>query len=120
MKSGLRLSIASVLCFVFTGCAAGKVYVSQSADNHTSCRELGKEMKVDQTKIKNLEDTNHNAKDLRDAALGVIGFAFPPVRILNMIFTVSDSHVADLAELGALKDRQDERSMIYNQKECGL
>jgi hypothetical protein len=36
-----------------------------------------------------------------------------------MILTVSDSHVADVAETQALKDRHDGMVAIFNQKECG-
>ena len=114
-----RLFVVGVLCFVFTGCAAGKVYVDQSADNHASCSMLENELEGTQVKIKNLEDTKHPVRTLRDVVLGAAGFAFPPLGILNAILTVSDSHLADLAETKALENRYDGMVEISNQKECG-
>ncbi|MZH03013.1 MAG: hypothetical protein F3745_06370 [Nitrospinae bacterium] len=114
-----RLFVVGVLCLLFTGCAAGKVYVDQTADNQASCLMLEKELERAQRKIKALEGTNHDAKDLRDLVLGAAGFAFPPLGILNAILTVSDSHVADLAETKALEDRYNSMVEISNQKECG-
>jgi len=114
-----RLFCVGILCFLFTGCAAGKVYVDQSADNQASCTMLENELQGTQVKIKNLEDTDHPIRTFRDVVLGVAGFAFPPLGILNAILTVSDSHVADLAETKALKDRHEGMVAISNQKECG-
>lgn len=114
-----RLFAVCVLCFMFTGCAAGKVYVDHSADNQASCTMLENELQGTQVKIKNLEDTDHPIRTFRDVVLGVAGFAFPPLGILNAILTVSDSHVADLAETKALKDRHEGMVAISNQKECG-
>ena len=115
----IRFCLFGLLCFLFTGCAAGKVYVDQSADNQASCQMLEKELEGTQRKIKTLEGTNHDAKDLRDLVLGAAGFAFPPLGILNAILTVSDSHVADIAETKALEDRYNGLVEISNQKECG-
>jgi hypothetical protein len=114
-----RLFAVCVLCFVFTGCAAGKVYVDQTADNHATCSVLQNELEGTQVKIKKIEDTEHPVRTLRDLVLGAAGFAFPPLGILNAILTVSDSHVADLAETSALEDRYNDMVAISNQKECG-
>ena len=119
MKNGCYLFVIGVLCFLFTGCAAGKVYVDQTADNQASCLMLEKELEGAQRKIKALEETDHDAKDLRDLILGAAGFAFPPLGILNAILTVSDSHVADLAETKAPEDRYNGMVAISNQKGCG-
>ena len=119
MRSCVRWFVAGVLCFLFTGCAAGKVYVAQSGDSQSSCLDLDKELERTQGKIKTLNDTDHTLKDLRDFALGAARFAFPPLGILNALLIVSDSHVADLAENKALKDRHDGMVAISNQKECG-
>ena len=119
MRRCTRLFVAGVLCFLVSGCAAGKVYIAQSTDDQTSCSTLENELEGAQRKIKTLEDTDHTLKNLRDAALSAAGFAFPPLGILNAILTVSDSHVADLAETEALKDRSNGMVAISNQKECG-
>lgn len=119
MKSGSGLFGIAVFCALFTGCAAGKVYVAQSDDNQASCSMLEKELEGTQRKIKTLENTDHDAKNLRDAALTAAGFAFPPLGILNLLLTVSDSHVADIAETKALEDRYNHMVTISNQKECG-
>jgi hypothetical protein len=119
MKSWWRLLVFCVVCFLFLGCAAGKVYVAQSGDNQASCLILEREMKQAQGKIEALNNTDHTLKDLRDLALGAARFAFPPLGVLNAILMVSDSHVADLAESEVLKDRHDGMVEISNQKECG-
>ena len=119
MKNWLRLFVFSALGFLFSGCAAGKVYVAQSGDSQASCLALEKELELAQEKIKTLDDTDHSLKNLRDVALGAARFAFPPIGILNALLMVSDSHVADLAETEALKDRHDGMVTISNQKECG-
>ncbi len=112
MRRCARLFVVGVLCFLVSWCAAGKVYIAQSTDDQASCSTLENELEGAQRKIKTLED-------LRDAALSAAGFAFPPLGILNAILTVSDSHVADLAETRALKDRSHGMVAISNQKECG-
>ena len=119
MKNWLRLFVFGVLGFLFSGCAAGKIYVAQSGDSQASCLALEKELELAQVKLKTLEDTDHSLKNLRDMALGAARFAFPPIGILNALLMVSDSHVADLAETEALKDRHDGMVTISNQKECG-
>lgn len=119
MRRCVRLFVVGVLCVLFTGCAAGKVYMAQSTDDQASCSMLDSELQGAQKKIKTLEDTDHTLKNLRDLALSAAGFAFPPLGILNAVLTVSDSHVADLAETEALKDRSNSMVEISNQKECG-
>ena len=119
MKSWLRLLIFGVLCFCVSACAAGKVYIAQSADSQASCLALENELERAQVKIRTLENTDHTWKNLRDFALGVARFFFPPIGILNVVLTVSDSHVADLAETKALKDRHDGMVALSNQKVCG-
>jgi hypothetical protein len=119
MKSWLRLFAFGVSCFLFSGCAAGKVYVAQSEDNQASCVALEKELKQAQVKIKTLEETDHTLKNLRDLALGAARFAFPPLLILNTVLMVSDSHMADIAETKALESRHDGMVAISNQKDCG-
>ncbi|MBC8287592.1 MAG: hypothetical protein H8E42_08975 [Nitrospinae bacterium] len=119
MRRCVRLIVVAVLCVLFTGCAAGKVYMAQSTDDQASCSMLDSELQGAQKKITTLENTDHTLKNLRDLALSAAGFAFPPLGILNAILTVSDSHVADLAETEALKDRSDSMTEISNQKECG-
>ena len=115
----MRVFVVGVLCFLGSGCAAGKVYMAQSTDDQASCSTLENELEGAQIKIKTLEDTDHTWKNLRDVALSAAGFAFPPLAILNALLTVSDSHVADLAETEALKDRSHSMTALSNQKECG-
>ena len=119
MKSWLRLLIFGVLCFCVSACAAGKVYIAQSADSQASCLALENELEQAQVKIRILENTDHTWENLRDFTLGVARFFFPPIGILNVILTVSDSHVADLAETKALNDRHDGMVAFSNQKVCG-
>ena len=114
-----RVLVVCVLGFMFTGCAAGKVYMAQSEDNLASCSKLESELDGAQRKIKTLQETDHTLKNVRDAALTAVGFVFPPLAILNALLTVSDSHVADLAETEALEDRYNGMVSISNQKECG-
>ena len=119
MKSWLRLLIFGVLCFCVSACAAGKVYIAQSADSQASCLALENELERAQVKIRTLENTDHTWKNLRDFALVAARFFFPPIGMFNAILTVSDSHVADLAETKALKDRHDGMVALSNQKVCG-
>ena len=119
MKSWLRLLIVGVLCFCVSACAAGKVYIAQSADSQASCLALENELERAQIKIRTLENTDHTWKNLRDFALVAARFFFPPIGMFNAILTVSDSHVADLAETQALKDRHDGMVALSNQKVCG-
>ena len=119
MKSWLRLLIFGVLCFCVSACAAGKVYIAQSADSQASCLALENELERAQMKIRTLENTDHTWKNLRDFTLVVARFFLPPIGMLNAILTVSDSHVADLAETKALKDRHDGMVAFSNQKVCG-
>ena len=119
MKSWLRLLIFGVLCFCVSACAAGKVYIAQSADSQASCLALENELERAQVKIRTLENTDHTWENLRDFALVVARFFFPPIGMFTAILTVSDSHVADLAETKALKDRHDGMVALSNQKVCG-
>ncbi len=119
MKSWLRLLIFGVLCFCVSACAAGKVYIAQSADSQASCLALENELERAQVKIRTLENTDHTWKNLRDFALVAARFFFPPIGMFTAILTVSDSHVADLAETKALKDRHDGMVAFSNQKVCG-
>lgn len=119
MKNGVRLFVAGVLCYLVSGCAAGQVYVDQSADSQASCLMLEKELNLAQSKITTLENTDHDAQNFRSAALTAAGFAFPPLGILNLILTMSDSHVADLAETQALEDRYNGMVTLSNEKDCG-
>ena len=119
MKSWLRLLIFGVLCFCVSACAAGKVYIAQSADSQASCLALENELEQAQINIRTLENTDHTWKNLRDFTLVVARFFFPPIGMLNVILTVSDSHVADLAETKVLKDRHDGMVALSNQKVCG-
>ncbi len=116
MKSWLLVFCVS--CFLFSGCAAGKVYMAQSGDSESPCLKLEKDLQLAQHKITVLEETDHSLKNLRDVVLGAVGFVFPPVAILNAMLTVSDSHVADLAETKALRDRHNGMVTISNEKEC--
>ena len=119
MKSWLRLLIFGVLCFCVSACAAGKVYIAQSADSQASCLALENELERAQVKIRTLENTDHTWKNLRDFSLVAARFFFPPIGMFTAILTVSDSHVADIAETEALKDRHDGMVTISNQKDCG-
>ena len=119
MKSWLRLLIFGVLCFCVSACAAGKVYIAQSADSQASCLALENELERAQVKIRTLENTDHTWKNLRDFALVTARFFFPPIGMFTAILTVSDSHVADLAETKVLKDRHDGMVALSNQKVCG-
>ena len=119
MKSWLRLLIFGVLCFCVSACAAGKVYIAQSADSQASCLALENELERAQVKIRTLENTDHTWENLRDFALVAARFFFPPIGMFTAILTVSDSHVADLAETKVLKDRHDGIVALSNQKICG-
>ena len=76
-------------------------------------------MKITKEKISMLDETDHSLTNFRDLVLGVAGLAFPPLGVLNLILTVSDSHVADIAESEALGDRYNKIVAISNEKECG-
>lgn len=121
MKNRIRLFAIGVCvsCLLFSGCAAGEVYMAQSGDSQASCLVLEEELEQAQRKITTLENTDHTLKNLRDIVLGAAGFIFPPLGILNLILTVSDSHVADVVETEALRDRYNGMVAISNQKECG-
>ncbi len=113
------LLVICVLCFLFTGCAAGKVYVDQANDSHASCMIIEHELQQAQHKIDVLEETDHTLQNIRDAFLSAAQLAFAPIGILNAILTVSDSHLADVAETEALKDRHNGMVTLSNQKNCG-
>ena len=113
------LMVVCVMCFLFTGCAAGKVYVDQASDSQHSCMGIEQELQLAQHKIIVLEETDHTLKNIRDVFLTAAQLAFAPIGILNAILTVSDSHLADVAETEALKDRHNGMVTISNQKNCG-
>ena len=113
------LMVVCVVCFLFTGCAAGKVYVDQANDSHASCMGIEQELQLAQHKINVLEETDHTLQNVRDAVLSVAQLIFAPIGVLNAILTVSDSHLADVAETKALKDRHNGMVTISNQKSCG-
>ena len=115
----MKLFVFCVAYLFFTGCAAGKVYIYKSADDQASCYAIDKELQKGQRKIETLENTDHTLQYVRDTFLSIIQLSFPPMGILNAILTVSDSHVADLAETKALEDRHNGMVAISNQKECG-
>ena len=110
--------VVCVASFLFTGCAAGKVYVDQANDSHASCTEMEKELQLAQHKIDALEETDHTLKNIRYVFLSAAQLAFAPIGILNAILTVSDSHLADVAETEALKDRHNGMVAISNHKNC--
>lgn len=105
--------------FLFTGCAAGKVYVDQSNDIHASCTVIEEELQLAQHKIEVLEETDHTLQNMRDVALSAAQLVFAPLGLLNAVLTLSDSAIADMAETKALKDRQKGMVAISNQKNCG-
>ena len=113
------LMVVCVASFLFTGCAAGKVYVDQANDSHASCMGIEQELQLAQHKIDVLEETDHTLQNVRDAVLSVAQLIFAPIGVLNAILTVSDSHLADVAETKALKDRHNGMVTISNQKSCG-
>jgi hypothetical protein len=113
-----RLLIICVLCYLFTGCAAGKVYVDQANDGHASCTVIERELQLAQHKIDTLEETDHTLQNIRDVFLSAAQLAFAPIGVLNAILTVSDSHLADVVETEALKDRHNGMVAISNQKNC--
>ncbi|MFT4577418.1 MAG: hypothetical protein ACI8PD_002409 [Nitrospinales bacterium] len=115
----LWLMMVCVLSFLFTGCAAGKVYVDQANDSHASCMVIEKELQRAQHKIDVLEETDHTLQNVRDVFLTAAQIVFAPIGILNAILTVSDSYIADVAETEALKDRHNGMVTISNQKNCG-
>ena len=118
-----RTCLSAIVIFVFSllfsGCAAGKVYVAKLEDARASCVTLDRELDRAQNKIESLENTNHTLKNLRDAAIGAVAFIFPPLGILNVILMISDSHVADLAETEALRNRHNGMVSIANNRGCG-
>ena len=121
MKNYIRLFAFGIFVssFLLSGCAAGKVYMAQNGDGQASCLELDHQLGLAQNKIKALEDTDHIWTNLRDAALNAAGFAFPPLGILNVVFMLNDSHVADLAETEVLRTRYNKMVSISNAKDCG-
>ena len=113
-----RLLLAvCVLCF--TGCAAGKVYVDRTNDPHASCIAIEKELQLAEKSIDVLEETDHTLQNIRDAFLSVAQLVFAPIGVVNAVLTLSDSHIADIAETAALKGRHDGMVAISNQKSCG-
>jgi hypothetical protein len=111
--------VVCIACFLFTGCAAGKVYVDQANDSQASCMGIEQELQLAQHKIDVLEETDHTFQNIRDVFLTAAQIAFAPIGILNAVLTVSDSHLADVAETEALKDRHNAMVAISNQKNCG-
>ena len=74
MKKSTRLFAIAIFVFslLFSGCAAGKVYVAKLEDARASCVTLDWELDRAQNKIESLENTNHTLKNLRDAAIGAV------------------------------------------------
>ena len=105
-------------CLLFTGCAAGKVYVDQANDGHASCMVMEQELQLAQHKIDVLEETDHTLQNLSSVFLTAAQIVFAPIGVLNAILTVSDSHLADAMETEALKDHHNEMVAISNQKNC--
>jgi hypothetical protein len=107
-----------VASFLFTGCAAGKIYLDQDSDRHASCKKIEQELQLTQHKINVLEETDHTLQNLSSVFLTAAQIVFAPIGILNAILTVSDSTLADAIETEALKDHHNEMVAISNQKIC--
>ena len=112
------LVVVCVASFLFTGCAAGKVYLDQDSDNYASCKKIEQELQFAQHKINALEETDHTLQNLSSVFLTAAQIVFAPIGVLNAILTVSDSHLADAMETEALKDHHNEMVAISNQKNC--
>ena len=112
------LVVVCVASFLFTGCAAGKVYLDQDSDRHASCEKIEQELQFAQHKINALEETDHTLQNLSSVFLTAAQIVFAPIGVLNAILTVSDSHLADAMETEALKDHHNEMVAISNQKNC--
>ena len=112
------LVVVCVASFLFTGCAAGKVYLDQDSDRHASCKKIEQELQLAQHKINALEETDHTLQNLSSVFLTAAQIVFAPIGVLNAILTVSDSHLADAMETEALKDQHNEMVAISNQKNC--
>ena len=114
----MKCLLAAVCLLYSTGCAAGKVYVDKTKDQYTTCTAIEKELQLSQKRIDVLEDADHTLQNIRDAFMSFAQLAFFPVKVLNGILTISDSHIADIAEAEALTKRQDGMITISNQKNC--
>ncbi len=115
----MKCLLAAVCLLYWTGCAAGKVYVERTNDPYASCRAIEKELHLTQKRIHFLEDADHTLQNIRDAFLSLAQLAFSPIVVLNGLLTISDSHIADIAEAKALSDRHDRMVTISAQKNCG-
>ena len=115
----MKCFLAAVCILYSAGCAAGKVYVDRTNDPYASCTAIEKELQLSKKRIDVLEDADHTLQNIRDAFLSVAQLAFSPVKVLNALLTISDSHIADLAEAEALSERHDGMISISNQKNCG-
>jgi len=116
---GMKCLLVAVCLLYATGCAAGKVYVNRTNDPYISCKAIEKELLLTQKRIHVLEDADHTFQNIRDAFLSFAQLAFSPIKVLNGLLTISDSHIADIAEVEALTERHDRMITISNQKNCG-
>ena len=108
-----------VVCLLCSGgCAASKVYVDQTNDPYASCKAIEKELQLAQNRIDVLEETDHTLQNVRDALLRVAQLAFSPIGVFNALLTLSDSHIADIAETKALTGRYDGMIAISSHKNC--
>ena len=115
----MKCLLAAVCLLYPTGCAAGKVYVDRSNDQYASCIAIEKKLQLAQKRIDILEDADHTFQNIRDVFLSVAQLVFSPIEVLNGLLTISDSHIADIAEAEALTERHDEMIILSNQKNCG-
>lgn len=115
----MKRLLVAVFLLCSTGCAAGKVYVDQTNDPYASCTAIEKELQLAQKRIDVLEETDHTVQNIRDVFLSIAQLAFSPIGVFNALLTISDSHIADIAEAEALTGRHDGMIAISNQKNCG-
>ncbi|MCH8157883.1 MAG: hypothetical protein IID18_09090 [Nitrospinae bacterium] len=122
MKREIRIWIGLSIIAVFSlsGCATGKVLTTQYAHESTSCTVLDEKLDRDLQRIRELEETEHTWQNVRDVLLGAGGIAFPPLGILNAFLFFTDSHMADLSEAGALRDRYNTGVLFSHDLGCGF
>ncbi|MBT5376493.1 MAG: hypothetical protein HOL15_06745 [Nitrospinaceae bacterium] len=113
------LVVIMMLVSPLYGCATGQVIIASHEDKNANCIGLDKGLKVTQTRLQTLENTDSTKRNIRNIVLGVGGFIIPPLALFNVVFFLTDSYVADATEEKVLENRYNNMVGLSRNQECG-
>ncbi len=92
--------------------------VASSEIDSADCEVLNNELGVAQTRLQELDSSVTAERDIRNFLLGIGGFAFPPLGVINAALLLTDSYAADYAETKALQNRYNQMVMASQSQGC--